>query len=144
MISFARGFALFGSLACLIGLGCSSNSNTAGSGGPTKSDVLREVGGLIASHCGENRKAPAKVADLARYEPGFPLGFQAVKSGDVVVVWGASMTIDEGGGGNAGGTADAMAYEKKVPTEGGFVLLQNGSVMEMTPAEFAATPKAKK
>ena len=143
MISFARGFILFGVIACLIGFGCSSKSNTAGGGGPTKSDVLREVGGLIGSYCGEYRNPPAKVADLARYELGYPLGFQAVKSGDVVVVWGASMTIDEGGG-SSSGTAEVMAHEKKVPTEGGLVLLQNGSVKEMTPAEFTATPKAKK
>ena len=143
MISFARRFTLLSSIACLIGFGCSSKSNTSSGGGPTKSDVLREVGGLIGSYCGENRKAPAKVADLARYEPGFPLGFQAVKSGDVVVVWGASITVDEGGG-SSGGSAEVVAHEKKVPTEGGLVLLQNGSVKEMTPAEFAATPKAKK
>jgi hypothetical protein len=30
-----------------------------------------------------------------------------------------------------------------VPAEGGWVLLQNGTVKEMTAAEFAAAPKAK-
>jgi hypothetical protein len=37
-----------------------------------------------------------------------------------------------------------VAYEKKVPTEGGHVLLQDGTVKQMTAAEFQSAPKAKK
>ena len=35
-----------------------------------------------------------------------------------------------------------VAYEKKVPDEGGYVLLQNGNVVKMTVAEFKSAPKA--
>jgi hypothetical protein len=131
-------------LLCLCGLlaaGCSSQSSPTGAG-PDKGEVMREVGGLVSAYTGEFRKGPQKLADLARYEPGFPLGFEAVKSGEVVVVWGARMTIEEGGGTNTG-TTDVVAYLKKVPAEGGPVLLQNGTVKEMTPGEFASAPKAR-
>lgn len=128
----------------LVGLaGCSSSSQPTAGSGPTKADELREVGGLISAYTGEHKRGPTKLADLSRYELGYPLGYQAVKTGDVVVVWGAKMTIEEGGGGG-GGTTDVVAYEKKVPTEGGSVLLQNGTVKEMTAVEFAAAPKAGK
>jgi hypothetical protein len=119
--------------------GCSSPSPTAKT--PSNNDVMLEVGGLIGAYTGEFKKGPSKAADLARYETGFPLGYQAVKSGDVVVVWGAKIVIEEGGG-PVGGT-DVVAYEKKVPAEGGSVLLQNNTVKQLTPAEFQAAPKAK-
>jgi len=126
-------------LVCLGG--CSSSRNDSGGAGPDGSDTLREVGGLVSAHTGEQKRGPQKIADLARYEAGYPLGFEAVKSGNVVVVWGAKMTIEEGGG--TSGTTDVVAYEKKVPSEGGLVLLQNGTVKQMTADEFKSTPKAK-
>ena len=119
--------------------GCSSKPEAAKA--PSTNDALQEVGGLIGAYTGEYRKGPAKAADLARYENGFPLGYAALKSGDVVVLWGATVVIEEGGGG-AGGTG-VVAYEKKVPNEGGFVLLQNNTVKQMTAAEFQNAPKAK-
>lgn len=119
--------------------GCSSSNNPSGTAGPTRADNLQEVGGMISLYSGEYRRGPAKVADLAKYEHGYPLGFAALKSGDIVVVWGATMA-GEGGG----GSGEIVAYEKKAATEGGAVLLQNGQVKQMSAAEFAAAPKAKK
>jgi hypothetical protein len=126
-------------------LGCSSSSSESVNtdGKPPESDVLGEVAGLISSYSGEFRKAPQKLGDLARYEPGYPLGFQALKSGDIEVVWGARMTIEEGSGTGYSGTTDVVAYQKQTPTGGGLVLLQNGDVKQMTAEEFKAAPKAK-
>ena len=78
-------------------------------------------------------------SDLAQLESLYPHGYQAVKSGEVVVLWGASMAGEEGGG-----SEKVVAYEKKVPTDGGHVLLENGQVKSMTSVEFAAAPKAGK
>ena len=78
--------------------------------------------------------------DFAKYEAGYPLGYAAVQSGEVVVVWGAKIA-GEGDAGSA--PANVVAYEKKTPAEGGLVLLQNGTVKEMTASEFASAPKAK-
>ena len=39
---------------------------------------------------------------------------------------------------------EIVAHEKNAPAEGGYVLLQDGSVKTMTAAEFAAAPKAGK
>jgi hypothetical protein len=120
--------------------GCSSSTTgSGGTTGPTKVDHLQEVGEMIALYSGKFRRGPSNVADLARYENGYPLGYAALKAGEIVIVWGSTMA-GEGGG----GTEDVVAYEKKTPTEGGAVLLQNGKVKELSAAEFAAAPKAKK
>ena len=125
-------------LGLAVAAGCSSTPPKAGEGGvQTNADALNEVATLLRSYPAKGGKGPAKAADLAPYEQGGPLGFAAVKKGDIVVVWGAAM----GGEGDAG-SADVIAYEKKTPTDGGAVLLLNGQVKAMTAAEFAAAPKA--
>lgn len=130
----------FGLLAALALAGCSSKEENQTAAGPGRDAVLREVGGLIQMYSGETGKGPKKASDLAKYEAGYPLGYQAVQSGEVVVVWGAKMA---GEGEAASGPKDVIAYEKKTPAEGGYVLLQNGETKQLTAAEFAAAPKAK-
>ena len=131
-----RGMLLAVGLAVTVG--CSSPpDNTGGGGKPTNADALHEVATLLRSYPARGGKGPAKVADLAPYEHGGPLGYAAVKKGDIVVVWGVAM----GGEGDAG-SADVIAYEKKTPAEGGGVLLLNGDVKQMTAGEFTAAPKA--
>jgi hypothetical protein len=120
-------------------VGCSSSTQGVGAD-PGKEPVLHEVGGLIRLYSGETGRGPAKVTDLAKYEQGYPLGYAAVQSGEVVVLWGAKVA---GEGDAASAPADVVAYEKKVPTEGGWVLLQNGTVKQMKADEFASAPKAK-
>jgi hypothetical protein len=58
-----------------------------------------------------------------------------IRSGDIVYMWGA---------GHVPGGTQVVAYEKRVTTECGFVLLQDGTAKEMTAAEFQAAPKAGK
>ena len=94
----------------------------------------------MRAYSGQTGQGPKKAADFSKYEAGYPLGYAAVQSGEVVVVWGAKIA-GEGETGSA--PANVVAYEKKVPAEGGLVLLQNGQVKQMTAAEFAAAPKAK-
>lgn len=122
--------------------GCSSGK-TGPTGGPPPSAALQEVAGLISSYSGEYKKGPTKVTDLARYENGYPIGYLNVKNGDIVVVWGVKMILEEGGGA-VSPTSDVIAYEKSVPTAGGNVLLANGQVKTMSADEFKSAPKAKK
>ena len=130
-------------MAILAGLaGCSSSNSNSGSGTPGNTDLLEEVRGLIGMYSGEHKKAPRSLADCTKYEAGYPLGFAAVKKGDIVVIWGVKMIVEEGGG-SPQGTTDIVAYEKKTPTEGGSVLLHNGTVKTVTADEFKAAPKAK-
>jgi hypothetical protein len=120
-------------------LGCSSTPPTGGEAVASRTEELNDVAGLLRMSSGPGGKGPGKVQDLAKFESGYPAGYAAIKSGDIVVVWGVTM----GGEGDTG-TEEVVAYDKKVPTDGGMVLLVNGKVKQMTAAEFAAAPKAKK
>src|SRR5262245_14986095 len=113
-----------------------------GCGGPNAANVgsdgrtaLTELGQMLKDLSSEGRKPPARAAELESVEPMIPIAGPAIRSGDLVYLWGAAYT--------SGGT-QVVAYEKKVATEGGYVLLQDGTVRQMTADEFKAAPKAGK
>ncbi len=136
-----RTFTLCLTTLALCGLlvGCSGNARTDGATSPTTNDALVEVGGMIRNYSSETGKGPTKQADLARQQQEYPFGWQALTAGEVVVVWGATVA-GEGGGGGTG----VVAYLKGVPESGGLVFLENGTVKPMTADEFKAAPKAGK
>ena len=128
------GFAL---ASCLTG--CSSGTSN-NSGPPSNADALNEVANMIREYAAShNNRPPSKASDLAAYKNQYTIGANAIDAGDVIVLWGASVA-GEGGG----GSETIIAYEKSAPDSGGAVLLQNGTVKKMTAAEFNAAPKAKK
>jgi hypothetical protein len=124
-------------LALLVILaGCSSRP---AQNSPVAFDNLRDVNDLLHAAAGVTNRAPAKLADLDRHRSMFIHGYEAVKSGNVVVLWGAPLKGEE----DVGKDEAIVAYEKNVPTEGGYVLLSAGTVKKMTAAEFQSAPKAK-
>jgi hypothetical protein len=63
----------------------------------------------------------------------------AVAAGEYVIYWNVKFPTLTAGTQNT-----VLGYEKKVPTEGGTVLMADGSVQQMTAEDFAAAPKADK
>ena len=116
----------------------------AGAGGgqpaPDQEVALHEVGELVRGTTGPHGKGPAKASDFDKLRTSFPRGYEAVKSGEVVVVWGAGV---KGEGDIANGGGEVVAYEKDAPNSGGYVLLTSGEVKKMTASEFNSAPKAK-
>jgi hypothetical protein len=98
---------------------------------------LREVDSMLRM---PTPRMTAEGPDLSAFQNDFPLGYQAVKSGDVIVTWGVKMA----GEGEKSSNEAIVAYEKKTPTEGGYVLSVNGNIKKMSPQEFQAAPKANK
>ncbi|HEV8061879.1 MAG TPA: hypothetical protein VGP68_18515 [Gemmataceae bacterium] len=117
--------------------GCSS-------AGPTKDDPqstdFQELGELFHAAASKVGHAPTKLADLGTARGMFPKAYESVKSGEVIVLWGTSPK----GEGDVGNDEVVLAYEKKVPTEGGYVLMSAGTVKKMTAAELNSAPKAGK
>ncbi|VTR94515.1 Uncharacterized protein OS=Singulisphaera acidiphila (strain ATCC BAA-1392 / DSM 18658 / VKM B-2454 / MOB10) GN=Sinac_5777 PE=4 SV=1 [Gemmata massiliana] len=113
-------------------VGCSSDQPT----GPSddKKAALDEVYGLCQLRAEQGKPPAQKADDLRNYENAYPLGFAVVRSGEVVVNWGTAP---------AAGSESVLAYQKDVPTAGGWAVLQNGVVKRMTADEFKAAPKAK-
>jgi len=128
------------SVALLFALGAAAGcgrSGGGGGGGDAKAATIQEVADLIRSSTQPNGQGPAKLADLSRAQELYPRGYEAVKSGEVVVNWGAGMK----GEGEMSKGGDVVAYEKDAPTAGGYVLLSGGEIKHMTAAEYAAAPK---
>jgi len=111
---------------------------TGGQVGPTRpaseNNPLKEVGEVYLYRAKERKPPPRKLDDLIEHEPALPNAWDKLQNGDIVVAWGV---------GPAGGDKTILAYEKKAGTEGGEVLLRDGTVKTMTAAEFKAAPKGK-
>jgi hypothetical protein len=124
-----------------LGLGLVAGCSTQSRSGPPEPDLgeLREVNDMLHAGSGRGGKFATKLADLTRFHNMYPLGYEAVKSGNVVVLWNTPPK-DEG---ELGKDEAIMAYAKNVPTDGGYVLLSAGTVKKMSASEFnAALPKA--
>jgi len=123
-------------LVALIGLsltaGCTSSATRPVN--EEHKDALKELGELLKALNDEGTKPPANLAALEPVEPRIPLAGPAIRNGEIVYLWGAEYLS---------GGKQVVAYEKKAPTEGGLVLLQDGTVKEMSAAEFGSAAKAK-
>lgn len=130
-----RSLALVLALAPLAGCGRSGADVAPRNQG----DNLQEVANMLRDFQSVANRGPNNLSELAQFQNDYAFGHAQVKAGDLVVVWGARMG-GEGGGGSAG----VIAYEKKTPTSGGWVLLANGTVKELSAADFGTTAKASK
>ena len=115
--------------------GCTGDSPATISAEEERKAILADFGQMLKTVADEGKKPPARPAELEAVGPMMADGGAAVRNGSVVYLWGA---------GYAEGSNQVVAYEKNVPTEGGFVLLADGTVKQMTADEFEAAPKAKK
>jgi hypothetical protein len=80
---------------------------------------------------------PRKPEDFADYWDSMPTASERIKQGEFIVVWGFGRSTTPG-------TAEQiLVYEKKAPTEGGAVLLRDGTVKTLTSTEFGTAPKAR-
>jgi hypothetical protein len=103
-------------------------------------DQIKQIGLLYHECLDANGKAPAGVQDLAKMAQGDPDATAAValvQSGQVVFIYNVKVTEM-----TQGASDTVLGYEAGVPAGGGFVLLGDGSVRQMTAAEFQAAPKA--
>jgi hypothetical protein len=126
--------------AVSLGLLAGCSSQPKGGDAVAEYTELQDVDGLLRTAAGRTGRPPASLADLEKDKVHYPRGYEAVKSGDVVVLWGAALQGEP----DVGKNEAVVAYEKRVPTEGGYVLLSAGTVKKMTAAEFNAAPKAGK
>jgi hypothetical protein len=123
---------VFGAVGCS-GSGGKGVDQTAAQG------ALAEVADMLRATTQTNGKGPAKLSDLNTMQSMYARGYQAVKSGEVVIIWGHGVKAE----GESATGGEIVAYEKNAPTAGGYVLFTSGEVKEMTADEFKAAPKAK-
>ncbi len=88
--------------------------------------------------------APAKaLKDLAAFGNATPSGFEAIRKGDVLVRYGATLpdTAEEP---TSPASDEILAYAKDVPQQGGPVLTLDRRIRTMTADEFKAAKLAGK
>jgi hypothetical protein len=104
----------------------------------TAQQALTEVGGMYKEYTKDHKRPPQKLSDFDHpYEAAAIDGYAALRDGTCVMLWGGSLP-------GASAAATVLAYEKDVPTAGGQVLFQDGTVRGVTADEFKAAPKAGK
>jgi hypothetical protein len=124
---------------------------TAGCGGSNKpltpdqedDSTLLQVGEMYRSYLISKNKPPEKFADLGSVRAVSGNGYEAVRKGDIVLRYGATLpdNKEEPGGSPSD---EVLAYQKQVPGSGGKVLMLNRTVKAMTADEFKAAKKAGK
>lgn len=99
---------------------------------------LKQIGLAYHNFCDSNfGKAPTAPQDLINVDPTAAPAIALLQNGEVVFIWGVKIQDMKQGTANT-----ILAYEAGVPTNGGIVLMADGSVRQVTAAEFQQTPKA--
>ena len=78
---------------------------------------------------------PQGIKDLQPMQRMYPAALESIKSGEVLVYWGAGISDAP----DAASTV--LAYHKDVPEKGGEVLMQDGTAKIMTAEQFQAASK---
>jgi hypothetical protein len=120
--------------------GCGSDAPKPAAPDAQQRIALNDVGELYRIYQLRTKKPPRSPKDLEASEMGGPNGMAAIRNSDVIVQWGATLP-DLGEEPGAGSSKEVLAYEKKVPEQGGLVLMLDRTVKTMTPEEFKAAPK---
>ncbi|MBX7104718.1 MAG: hypothetical protein K1X57_11595 [Gemmataceae bacterium] len=116
----------------LFALGC--GSKPAGTSHLTGYNSREQLGELSEGWFSAQltlKRPPAKPEELPRIAS---MARQAIAKGEVVVTWKVWLGPEKG---NA-----IVAYEKDAPTNGGWVMLQDGSLKQLSAGDFKSAPKA--
>jgi len=95
---------------------------------------LKELGELFKYLAHEQQPPPAKLEDLSPRLDALPNAWGLLQNGQLVLFYGVG----------AANTPTIVAHDKDAATQGGFVLLRDGTVKRMSAAEFQAAPKARR
>lgn len=106
--------------------------------GPAPEQAMIDLKAMLELMEKEKQPMPKGVQDLSAYGPGFPAAEVFLQNGAIVYAWGSKISQD------AEAATTVIAYESKTPTEGGLVMMQDGSTKTMTADEFKAAKVAGK
>jgi len=128
-------------VACLLPVvtpACSAKTATRQSQtGPTVADGLDNLRDMFRQAAAGTTPLPTSAAAFTAVEPFYPVAGPFVLTGAIDCAWGAGLKE-----GVAAAAAKRLAWDKAAAEAGGAVLFQDGTIREVTAAEFAATAKA--
>jgi hypothetical protein len=142
MISPPRLAALAPALILAVALapGCGGGAtNATNSPELYTNTALYEIGDMINTYTMERKKPPRGLRDLSAFAETFSTGTNAVREGQVVVLWGVAPVAP----GSAGPEAqEILAYVKEAPDTGGGVITRDLTIKSLGADAFKAAPKA--
>jgi hypothetical protein len=98
---------------------------------------LREIWFMYRGDKRNQGRVPKALGDFQQYQVLHSAGYQSLKRGECVVVYGVDLRQLPDPG------QKVLAYVKDVPQKGGEVIMADGTVKAMSAEEFKAAPKAK-
>ena len=102
---------------------------------PPDESGLKQFAELYRNYSAKNKRPPKSLKELSAKGQGFPDAVEQLRSGELVVRWGAPLASGDEA------TTAVLAYPRTVPEQGGLVLLQDGrTIRKMTVDEFQAAP----
>ncbi len=121
-------------LAAAVGCGGGAPMNSSGGAtNPPAKDALADLGNMLESVAAAKQRPPGKQADLGQYDATNPAAAAALARKEIIYLWGNGLQP---------GSTTVIAYQAAAEQSGGWVLLQDGTVKQMTADEFKAAPKA--
>jgi len=132
-----------GLVAVLLGLaaGCGDDGGLQTAGTAGDDVILQSFAEDYRMYSISMKHPPRKVDDLKVLQSMAWPTLEALRNGDIIVLWGAELPDlkEEPGQSTA---PEILAYGKDVPERGGYVLHLDRTISRMTPEEFEAAPKA--
>ena len=129
------GLALVGLAVLLAGTGCGGMRQAAAK--QKRMNDVKVIGLAYHNFVDAEAKAPTQAADLVKYMGGDPGGTKAISDGSFVFLYGVK-PIDM----TQGTSLTVVGHDAAAPTAGGLVLMGDGSVRQVTAAEFQGLVKA--
>jgi hypothetical protein len=129
-----RGITLFWMTVLAIGaqIGCGGSSSDSKKE-PVQME-LEDFAQFLKALPTDGVKPPKNMQEFMPREPMAPMAAEGLSKGELIYLWGADLR--DGG-------ESIIAYQKDAEANGGWVLLENGNVVRMTPEKFKSAPKAK-
>jgi hypothetical protein len=122
--------------------GCGSSSTTPMTSTQMEDVRLRDVAELYREYQVSMKRPPASLKDLQTMgDAGAPTGFSAIRNGDVVVRWQATLPDTEPEP-TSPRSVEVLAYTRDVPEKGGNVLMLDRRIRTMSAEEFKAAKLA--
>jgi hypothetical protein len=127
--------ALLASCLLLWVSGCGGSSTTMGYS-PKSKERMGEVANMYNAFLSASKGGlPKKLSDLDPFEPANQYGYAGIRDGEIIMTWGGSKSAES--------ASIVQAHDKNAGQSGGHVLMQDGTVKEMSAAEFNSAKKAK-
>jgi hypothetical protein len=117
-------------LSVLLLAGCGRSPQAAPQGDPGQSS-LGEIWEIYNGYTLQHHKPPAQIADVRTMKVPYPRGYADMADGRFIVRFGTPLEP----------AGKVLAYAKDAPSQGGLVLMNDGSTKSMTADEVQAAIK---